>query len=247
MNGDDRAVSEVLGFVLVFGIVIGAVGLMAFTGFDAMIDYQEGEQLRNAERGMVALADNFNDVLRSDGIDERSGELALREGTVTIGNGGAAINVTVDGDSVFDDSDNVSLGSFEYSVDGREDTIAYEGGGVFRGDSSGNVSIADPQIACNRSGGEAAVVSLVAIDTDERSLMSSNVKEFTAIERRYETRQTYTDVDRVNVTFDEPSAYQNGWNGSLTSNGWDVGEGDDQYTCEADHVVVRVVVIDVEY
>lgn len=250
MRGDDRAVSEVLGFVLVFGIIIGSVGLLAFVGFEAMTEYQEGEQLRNAERGMVALADNFNDVLRSDGIDERAGELALREGTITTGSGGAVLNVTVetsDGTVYPLESGNVSLGTFQYAAGGREDTIAYEGGGVFRGDSSGNVTISEPAVRCDEDSG-AVIVSLVAIEADNQSLASSNVQEFTAVKQRYESRTVVTDVEEVKLEFVEPSPYQNGWERSLTNDGWD--DDGDVFTCngdDIDRVSVHVVVIDVEY
>ena len=250
MRGDDRAVSEVLGFVLVFGIIIGSVGLMAFVGFEAMTEYQEGEQLRNAERGMVALADNFNDVLRSDGIDERAGELALREGTITTGSGGAVLNVTVetsDGTVQPLESDNVSLGTFQYTTGGREDTIAYEGGGVFRGDSSGNVTISAPPISCDTDSG-AVIVSLVAIEADDQSLASSNVQEFTAVKERDESQTVVTDVEEVSLEFVEPSPYQNGWEQSLTNDGW--SDDGDVFRCNGDavdRVSVHVVVVDIEY
>jgi hypothetical protein len=80
LRRDDRAVSEVLSFVLVFGIILASVAVLSMTGFQAMQDSQRGEQLRNGERAMEALADNVNDVLRYDGIDQRRSELTLREG-----------------------------------------------------------------------------------------------------------------------------------------------------------------------
>ena len=241
MRGDDRGVSEVLGFVLVFGIVIGSVGLLSVVGFQTMTEYQEGEQLRNAERGMDALADNFNDVLQSDGIDERSGELALREGTVTTGGDGATLKIEVDGDPIeIDEDEEISLGSFEYSVSGRADTIAYEGGGVFRGDSSGDVPISEPPIRCDSERG-VAVVSLVVIDAEERSLASSNVQEFTAVKQ-----ETHTEFgDNVTIEFTEDSTYQDSWDDVLST--WD--DNGDKYRCEEDidRALVRLVVIDIEY
>lgn len=239
MRGDDRAVSEVLGFVLVFGIIIGSVALLAFVGFNAMTTYQEGEQLRNAERGMVSLGDNFNDVVRYDAIDERSGELALREGTITTGSGGAS--VTVDGTEIEDQS----LGTFEYSIDSREDTIAYEGGGVFRGDSSGSVAISDPPVRCYEAadGDQVAIISLVAVEAADQSLMSSEVQEFTAVKRS----STVESVDGVvTLEFEEESPnYQDGWDRTLENNGWT--KSGNQFTCTADRALIQVVEINIEY
>ena len=95
LAGNDRAVSEVIAFVLVFAIVIGSVALLYGVGFDAMAGYQSGEQLRNAERGMGALATGFADLQRSAGIDERAGELQLRDGTLHVREGGTELTIPI--------------------------------------------------------------------------------------------------------------------------------------------------------
>ena len=81
-NGDERGVSDVLAFMLVFAMILGSVILMSTTGMMAMQGYQEGEQSHNAQRAMQSLAANFDDVLRYDGVTERYGELSLRGGTI---------------------------------------------------------------------------------------------------------------------------------------------------------------------
>jgi len=108
-----------------------------------MEDYQEGEQLKNAERAMDALAVNFNDVVRYDGIEQRYGELSLREGTVSIGDSGTKLNISISGrDPIgtdsgefvgYGDGTTADLGEFSYTTNGNR--IAYEGGGLVRGTS----------------------------------------------------------------------------------------------------------------
>ncbi|MFC4249336.1 hypothetical protein ACFOZ7_20795 [Natribaculum luteum] len=243
MRGDDRAVSEVVAFVLVFGIIIGSVALLSVVGFQSMEEYKEGEQLRNADRAMSAIADNFNDVLRDDGIEERAGELALREGTIRTGSDGATWEVTVleDGNPTPLLEEDGAFGTFEYVY--GDDAIAYEGGGVFRRDSSGNVEISEPPLRCSD---DAAVVSLVAIDADDRSLQSSETQQFTVVQNR-------SHEDTVNETFIgddltvklevDGSQYQNGWDDVLNGGNWD-NDGE----CEdVERVSVHVVVVDVEY
>ena len=243
MRGDERAVSDVVAFVLVFAIIIGSVGIISVTAFTSMESLQESEQMRNAERGMGALADNFNDVLRYDAIEERSGELSLREGTVRTGSGEPEVTIDVDGP---DDDFDVSLGQFTYERGGT--TIAYEGGGVFRGEDTGDVLLERPPIKCEDGG--AAVVSLVAIDADDRSLQSPDGQEFTVIEDRdHENRtvETYTeDVDKVNVTV-ENTDFENGWESTLSRSDWDWDDEENTGTCEADRATVRIVVVDLEF
>lgn len=236
MIRDERAVSEVLAFILVFAIVIASVGLLTVTGFDSMRSYQEGEQLRNAERAMSALANNLNDVQRGSGVPERSGELALRDGTVTVDGGGTELEVVVEesGTEVFNDT--ATLGSVAYEK--GSSTIAYEGGAVFRGESSGNVVLDRPQLSCNEN---AAVVSVVVVEPDEeRSLQSSEALEIRSIKRQSNVT-TYADGDyHVDLSVSN-SSYENGWETVLDGNGWKDGSCTD-----VDRVTIRITYVDVE-
>jgi len=47
----DRAVSDVLAFILVFAIILSSVALLSMTGFQAMEDYQEGEATEKCRTG----------------------------------------------------------------------------------------------------------------------------------------------------------------------------------------------------
>lgn len=237
---DERAVSEVISFVMVFGIIIGSVAVLSLVGFQLVEDYQENEQLQNAERGMTSLSANVDDVVRYDTIDERSSELALREGRVVTGDGGTRLNVTVGDEEVFNDT----LGTFRYELDGR--AIAYDGGGVFRAEESGNVSISQPPVRCDE---DVAVVSLVVLEADDRTLQSDEVQEFTVRENETEVHRTLEDDVTVNVTV-EDTAYETGWETVLGHENDDVGwewVSDDTGSCDVDRATIRIVAAELEY
>ncbi|WP_306057605.1 DUF7289 family protein [Natronococcus wangiae] len=231
---EDRAVSEVLSFVLAFGIILTSVAVLSMTGFQAMDDYRESEQLRNGERAMEALADNFNDVLRYDAIEKRHGELSLREGTVTTGNEGT--NITVE----FNESGNevektYDLGTFNYEYD--SETIAYEGGAVVRaGETGGSVVLGDPLLTCRD---DTAIVSLVRVDADDRSIQSNDGVGFTAhVEERNSTTYDVDDGSKVSITVDDGETPYEG--------AWDTVE-DDWNGCEPNRVQITVVTVDIDY
>lgn len=249
----DRAVSDVLAFILVFAIILSSVALLSMTGFQAMEDYQEGEQLRNAERAMDALAVNFNDVLRYDGVEQRYGELSLREGTVSTGDTGTKLNINVSGKPIENTSNEfagygsgatVDLGEFTYTTpDGNR--ITYEGGSLVRGDESESWStvLKRPQLRC---GDDVAIISLVTISADDRSIQSSGGLGLTmSVEDR--SSRVYTGEDNVSITVVD-SAYEDAWNSTLESGGW--GDTAPQ-TCEFDggsgRVVVTIIDADLEY
>lgn len=243
---DRRGVSEVIAFVVIFGIIVSSVALLYMSGFDAMTSMQEHEQMENAERAMGALAANLNDVER-DGITERRGELELREGAISVGENGTRMSIAIDGDTdvveidgkPFDDK---PIGAITYS-DGSE-RIAYEGGGIFRGDRTGNVTVDDPRVVCTENDGETvAIVSLIVVDADVRTVQSTSGVEIEAIEQN-STVVTNTTETTVTITIEE-SSYENGWTTALDRNGWS-GSGD-TYECDADRATVRVVSVDVNF
>ena len=253
---NDRGVSEVLGFILVFAIILGSVTLLSMTGFQAMQNYQEGEQLRNAERAMEAFAENANDVMRYDGIDTRRGELSLQEGTVRTSGSGTELNITIektgstvdipeDEFSSYGTGDTVNIGEFTYTVD--NDRIAYEGGGVVRGDDSGSVFLKRPQLRCDA---ETAVISLVTISADDRSIQSSGQVGFTVSEEN-RTSRVYTEVNKISIDVDSDSQNPDAWNSTLED--WDNDPNDGDAKCEVGtasdpgKVVVTLVEVDIKY
>ncbi|MDS0474132.1 hypothetical protein [Natrinema sp. 1APR25-10V2] len=252
---DDRAVSDVLAFILVFGIILSSVALLATVGFQSMRDYQEGEQLRNAERAMEALAVNFDSVLRQDGVEKRYGELSLREGTVSTGSSGTNLTILVDGNELSGNAGNVTadpidLGEFTYET--GDTTIAYEGGGVVRAGETGSAVVKRPQLTC-RPESDTVVISVIAVDASDRSILSSDGIGVTMTERQRET-QIEDGVTNVSVRLD--TTYERAWNASLQRSGWETtgsASGDILATCEdtgsyqVDRVVITVVEADVNY
>ncbi|MCU4752707.1 hypothetical protein OB919_12095 [Halobacteria archaeon AArc-curdl1] len=226
----ERGVSEVLAFILVFTIIIGSVAIVSVIGLQSMNSYQEGEQLRNAERGFDALSDNFNDIIRYDGIKDRSGELNLRDGSISTDYEGTELTITVDGTVEYDNS----TGGLVYQSSRGSDTIAYEGGGIFRGDGEGSVALEYPMIRCT---GDRAVITILQIEPDARTFASSETSRI-SISETNATRETYTNVDNVEIVVGD-SEYENGWE-MVLENRFEGGE------CTLDDGTVTIHIIEAE-
>ncbi|MFC7214601.1 hypothetical protein ACFQO4_11000 [Saliphagus sp. GCM10025334] len=239
---DDRAVSEVLAFILVFTIIIGSVTMVSVFGMQSLTSYQEGEQLRNAERAMDALSDNFNDVVRYDGVTARSGELNLRGGSVSTAHEGTELTISINDSSgdVINETD-VTTGGLVYEAGSGTDTIAYEGGAIFRGDHTGNVVLQEPMLRCRD---DTAVVSLLVIEAEPRTLQSSEINQLRLTENTSKTtRRTYTGVDEVTVDVGN-SEYKMAWERTLEERGF----GEDECSLGGDgRVTIHVVYADLEY
>jgi hypothetical protein len=58
-NKNDRAVSETIGFVIVFGIIIGGIGLVTLYGYPMLLKQQSGADEQIMEKNLIVLQ---NDV-----------------------------------------------------------------------------------------------------------------------------------------------------------------------------------------
>lgn len=236
LRHDDRGVSELVGFVIVFGIIIGSVGILYMTGFSAMGAVQEQEQTRNAERAMDALAENLNDIVETEGVSYRSGELSLRQGTLSSASDETAVAVDVPGEGWMNAS-----GTLSYESGGTE--IVYEGGAVFRSTESGDWTIREPPIRCT---GDTAIISLVQLEVDETAVTAAGTRAISATHSKTTLNRTDT-----TVTLEINSPRTAAWERSLDETGCEdsVNKDDETVTFEIDkdNIVVRKTTMDLDY
>lgn len=183
----DRGVSAVLSFVLVFGLVLGSVAVLSVAGFGLLDDQREAEELRTAERGMTDLATDLDELARYDGLERRTGALPVGGGTLVVDGGGTELEVVVDGDPVADEGA-IELGTLSYRS--GSGTVVYDGGAVIRSDETGSRLRRQPAATCRD---ERAIVSLVRIETDGRSIHTGGQVAVTA--RAVERSSHTVDVD----------------------------------------------------
>ncbi|THE62837.1 hypothetical protein D8Y22_20465 [Salinadaptatus halalkaliphilus] len=245
---DERGVSEVLSFVLVFGIILSSVVVVGMVGFDSIQSYQQLEQQGNAERAMNAFADNANDIVRYDGVNRRAGDLTLREGVVDPGASGSEMNVSVHdgGDELWNSSGTYGddIGAFTY--ESESGTIAYEGGAVFREATDGtSVMRTDPMVTCRDD--DIAMLSLVVINESEQSIQATDTVAFDIRENETKsTRTVFDDADTLTVSLNGDDGHESGWEMYFEHNGWD--ESSNEWSCESvERVSVDIVEVDISY
>jgi FlaG/FlaF family flagellin (archaellin) len=241
---DDRSVSDVLAFVLVFSIIITSVGLVYSVGFSSLSDFQESEQKTNAARAFDAFSSVFDDVQEGRAV-ARNGELRLSGGTIQVSEE-SEFDIRVEnssGGTLWSGTN--TTGSLLYTVDGT--TIGYENGGAFRRDGDASAMINEPSFLCQ---GDRAVVSLVVLRADDVTAQSGdgNVQIKARANRSmvlYSAQRSSSNAESVNLSFTD-SEFGDAWDRYLVDNGWTYDSSNDEYGCSADSVVIRVTVIDVE-
>lgn len=233
---DDRAVSDLVGYVLTVSIILLGVGIVATAGVDQIERAQEAQNARSGEWAMQLLGANL------DGIQEsraavRTTTLSLSSGRLAVlpGDGPSAVTVAVSGTG--DPPTTYDMGTIAYRLE--DATLAYEGGAVFRNDTQGSaVLLAAPTFRCS---GDRAVVSVVTLQGPAAGRsVGGGTAGVVARENdsavRFPVNRTGPDSvgasTGVTVTID--SAYEAGWDDHFLdpAQEWTPTATPSQYRCE---------------
>ncbi len=131
----DRAVSDIVGYVLVFSLIVATVGVVTTVGFATLEDRQSAERINNVERAFDVFATNVEDVYR-EGAPSRATEMRLAGGEIQHGD---AITVTIEADGK-----NVTASPRPFIYADGESEIIYVAGAVIRSEPDSAVMLREP-------------------------------------------------------------------------------------------------------
>jgi hypothetical protein len=137
-EGHNRAVSDVVGYVLIFSLITVSVGVITVGGFSALQDRQDAERINNAERAFDVFAGNMEDIYR-DGAPSRATEMRLSGGTLRYGE---SVSITVADTDSPDTNATIQTTPLVYTDGGTE--IIYVAGVVIRSEQGSAVMIREP-------------------------------------------------------------------------------------------------------
>ncbi|MFB6138109.1 MAG: hypothetical protein ABEJ42_07220 [Halobacteriaceae archaeon] len=157
---DRRALSEALGYVLVFSIIITAISMTYVFGLGGLEETRDVERINNAERAFEVLAENVEDMTQQR-APTRATEIKLADASIEIGDA-TEFEVWIDEESDSTDSDRTSDASEPFSENvsvqpvvyrsGQGTSLRYVSGAVIRAQSDGAVMVRQPGITVARSG-----------------------------------------------------------------------------------------------
>jgi len=187
-GGDDRGVSDVVGYVLVFSLITVTIGTVFAVGITGVEDRREAERVANVERAFDVLDDNLRDVQRY-GDPNRATEIRLAGGTLAmsgetrfalVNSTDPAVAANATGDS------SVETDSLVYR-DG-ETTIAYEAGALVRGDGDGSVLLSGPRFVAADGRTTIPIVGLES-DSDDSVSGDGTVQVTVVVPDKYRERK----------------------------------------------------------
>ena len=245
---DRRAVSETLGYILVFSIIVTTITTATVFGFGGLENRQAAEQVTNVERAFDVMADNFADISRYED-PSRATEIRLADGTIgagdpvtiTVGQWDEAADEFVDGEQ-----QNVSFQPLVFQSDGG--TVVYESGVVFRGSDSDSIARSSLPFVV---GDQTALVSVTATSVGSSTTAVGGDRTALVVGERRPTTRTLENrtIDAENgetlaVQIDSPRV--DGWERQLEAEGYEILNATDQsVTAELDVETVRLPVTNI--
>lgn len=254
VGGADRGLSDLVGFVLAFAVILASVGLVSTFGMDALEAARDDQQEANAERAFDVMAENFDEI-EQNLAPSRTSEVDLHDGRLSVQNV-TAFTLTVEHDGTRDFERTIHPKRIVLQPDlTTPDVVTFVNGATIRGRNGTQQGIVQnrPRMVCN--GGQ-VVVSMVTLNTSEDRQLGSGTIRITGTERT--TRLVYpvnrtgqnssTNVsDDVRVSID--GGFERAWRKALikSDGDWEAGPGDTVVCSDPDRVFVRETVIDVTF
>jgi len=238
-GSDDRGVSQMVGFILIFGILITSVGIVSTVGFDQLDAIRDHEQDRNAERAVDLLGQNFDEIQQGQ-TTVRAGEFDLNDGSLgTLPASDSAIIASVEssGTPGADYEERIPLNALVYEFD--DTRLAYEGGAVLRQDQGGTILLDSPSFACTDN---RALVSVVTVDTEsQRQIGDGTVttrlqKNVSSIRFPLNRTGENSTEGTATVSVEIDSEFEQGWSRHLDENTeWEPvgGMPTNEFVCDA--------------
>jgi hypothetical protein len=198
----ERAVSDVIGFILVFSLVSTTVAVVSISGFQTLEDARDAEKINNAERAFDVLDDNIEDITQ-DGAPSRATEISLtRSGLDTAGN--ATITITYNSTirNSYNNSFQKRIDPLTWETNGPSETeIVYAFGAVIRQQRDGGVVVGRPPFELDD---ERMFLPVVYTFSDELqsyggSVVRVRAEGTTSAPINVTTEPVYDDI-RINIT-----------------------------------------------
>lgn len=180
LASDERGVSDVVGYILVFSLITITIGTVFAVGITGVEDRREAERIDNVERAFEVFDDNLRDIQRYDD-PSRATEVRLAGGTLSVsGETRFVLSNTSDADAV----DNATIAAWTsrplaYRDDGT--TIAYDAGALVRSDGSGSVMLSEPRFVAAGDRTTLPIVGLVRGSGDD-SVVGEGTVQITTVE-----------------------------------------------------------------
>ena len=205
----ESAVTEVVGFIIVFSIIMLAIGVIYAVGYPSIQSSKENTQFQNTEQSFMVLQSDIK-MVAFDQAPVKTMKTSLGGGSLTVNPDAGWIDVST---TAVGQICNVTIGAIEYEKSGR--SIAYEGGGVWEKYPSGAaIKLSEPRIFVHEvEGNKTVFVSIINISSEKGISSVGGEGTASVVARFHSTSSPYINSTSIpeNVTIVVTSDYADAW------------------------------------
>lgn len=193
-----RGQSELIGFFLIFSVIIVTIALVGATGLVGLDNAKDFQRTTNVEQGFVAFAADVDDVARR-GAPARATTIGLADATLSVEQ---STTITVRIDNGTTENVTVEPHSLVYES-GSGTTIAYTAGALVRADEGSPVMFRRPSA---RLTNDTLILPIVSLSPTANDTVGGTSD--VAVETRHAGADAFVrdDVDTVTVEVTSPNA-----------------------------------------
>ncbi|MFB6300272.1 MAG: hypothetical protein ABEH65_08440 [Halobacteriales archaeon] len=242
----DRGVSETLGFVFIFALIISSVGIVYTVGISGLEDVRSAERVTNAERAFDVLGHNFEDMVYR-GAPGRATEIKLADAQLYMDDS-IVVNVSghVEGDP------NTNFSTIETKIEpiiyrAGDSKIVYTNGAIIRQDGDASVMTREPDllIESNRS-----TLPIVQTRADESENIGGSTVVLVRADKSGEELAFTNQSETWDVWFNVTTPRTDAWERHLDAKpGTDCTVNDETVSCEYTvnrlHVVIYQIKVQI--
>jgi len=173
-NNKNSAVSETVGYIIIFGIMMTGIALIILLGYPALLNQQQEANIRNMERNMIVLQSDVNALVYKS--------VPYKETTMQVNGGVFSVKRPDQTPSFFTISDDSGSlldttlypngqfkpGELQFLSESNDISVSLENGAVVKYQTGGSVMLSEPRWFIDSSTGTTTmVISLIQVDSSK--------------------------------------------------------------------------------
>jgi hypothetical protein len=145
----ESGVSEVVGFIIIIGLMMTGIALVTLYGYPLLLQEQANANSKNMERNMISLQNDIKSLAYKS-VPYKETTLQVSGGTLSVVNGGQSaqkFSIAKNGVTQYPEDPETSLGEIRYKSDSGNEIISLTNGAVIIrfSNSMGSTMIAEPR------------------------------------------------------------------------------------------------------
>jgi hypothetical protein len=238
----ERAVSDLVGFTLVFGIIITSVVAVWFGGVGALEQVRDEAQTTSNKQAMNGLA-NAMEAVAYDGVSRRQVTLPLNGAGLNTRQATFTVEFNPGGTDGFGSTKTRDIGVLLMRTNTETRYVAV-GGSVFEAYETGALINRSPTIPCDTGNpaGETNIAQLRLFDYTEEINYATDSDAQMVLTPGPSTTETTDSKDEIAVDFSS-TQYPDLWRTVFERNGWSTSGS--TATCDGlDRIIVHVSTVE---